>query len=814
MLTLQTEGDTMTKTLKTTIISFSILLFAFLFIWLGATRVSAADGDACASNSCDGTYKNGFCTKCDGYEEPLRDEDGNYLIDNAGKLYWLTIKSNGNLYTKNAKLTADIVVNENVVVDGALNTDASVVASFRPWKPENIVKNLFDGQGHTISGLYISSSSDLGLFSEVSHISSVKNLGVINSYFVSDGDAQPNAGGIASKNSGTISNCFSNVIIYTDGYDATGFSTTAAGGIAGYNHSSGKIENCYFTGNISGSAEAGGTAASYFAKVNIGGIVGENKGTVANCYSTGSLTSNGATATDPSKEFENVGGIIGENLENGSSTNCYYLDNSETDELDGTAFKTIAQFNSGEVAYLLNSGVTDGTQAFYQTTGIALPVFEGKTVLYILQCDGTTWAYTNTTEHDKSIVEAKYFNEDGTCKVCGTLAEVKVSILTIIIGSTPIYDIKYYSDIMDAFLTPIGTVANSAQITLLKDVSIANNTINISDSNIVLDTQGFNIDSISVFGVFSLSNSSLTISGNGTVKNPYLGLKIENGSNATVSDNVKIVGFDAIKIAAGGSFTMTGGSIEGTNAITYESPDKIIISGGSIIGTLKDTKVGGSANQPVISGVTFPSGITLSSDGSSTLENLLEKNYLYCDENNEILDSNVKSMSGKITVKKLTDVLNDIKSSVQNGKDGITPLLRINEATNEWEASYDNGATWSTLGIKATGEKGEQGETGPQGAQGEKGEQGETGPQGEQGEKGETGLQGVAGSQGVRGEKGETGPQGIQGERGETGPQGIQGEKGDAAKNGLVIASIIIAIISLAGNVALVVWLVISKRKS
>ena len=478
----------MTKTLKTTIISFSILLFAFLFIWLGASKISAADGDACTStDSCDGAYKNGFCTKCDGYEKPLQDEDGYYLIDNAGKLYWLTIRKNGTLYTKNAKLTADIVVNENVVVDGALNTDASVVASLRPWKPENIVKDLFDGQGHTISGLYIPSGA-LGLFSEVSHISTVKNLGVIDSYFISDGGHGAYAGGITTRNGGTISNCFSNVIIYTKGHDATGFSTVIAGGIVGENYSSGKIENCYFTGNISGSAEAGGTEAYHKATVNIGGIVGQNKGTVVNCYSTGSLTSNGATATDPSKEFENVGGIIGENLENGSSTNCYYLDISEADELDGTTFKTSAQFESGEVAYLLNGGVTDGTQAFYQTTGTGLPVFEGETVLYILQCDGTTWAYTNTTEHDKSIVKANYFNEDGTCKVCGTLAEVKVSMLTTIIGSTPIYDIRYYSDIMDAFVTPIGSETYPAQMTLLKDISIEN-TININNSNIVLNTQ-------------------------------------------------------------------------------------------------------------------------------------------------------------------------------------------------------------------------------------------------------------------------------------------------------------------------------------
>ena len=37
------------------------------------------------------------------------------------------------------------------------------------------------------------------------------------------------------------------------------------------------------------------------------------------------------------------------------------------------------------------------------------------------------------------------------------------------------------------------------------------------------------------------------------------------------------------------------------------------------------------------------------------------------------------------------------------GKDGITPRLRISETTNMWEVSYDNGLTWESLGVLATG---------------------------------------------------------------------------------------------------------------
>lgn len=42
------------------------------------------------------------------------------------------------------------------------------------------------------------------------------------------------------------------------------------------------------------------------------------------------------------------------------------------------------------------------------------------------------------------------------------------------------------------------------------------------------------------------------------------------------------------------------------------------------------------------------------------------------------------------------------KENVEGLEDGVTPQLRISETTNEWEVSYDKGATWNTLGVKAT----------------------------------------------------------------------------------------------------------------
>ena len=107
------------------------------------------------------------------------------------------------------------------------------------------------------------------------------------------------------------------------------------------------------------------------------------------------------------------------------------------------------------------------------------------------------------------------------------------------------------------------------------------------------------------------------------------------------------------------------------------------------------------------------------------------------------------------------------------GQNGVSPRVMIDPASREWKISTDNGLTWTKTGISAVGEKGEKGDPGAQGIQGEKGEKGDTGAQGAQGEKGEKGDTGAQGAQGEKGEKGDTGAQGAQGEKGEKGDTGV-----------------------------------------
>ena len=55
----------------------------------------------------------------------------------------------------------------------------------------------------------------------------------------------------------------------------------------------------------------------------------------------------------------------------------------------------------------------------------------------------------------------------------------------------------------------------------------------------------------------------------------------------------------------------------------------------------------------------------------------------------------------------LPDYENRIPVTGDKGKDAIAPEVRINPSTNEWEISIDNGTTWTSTGVKATGDKGD-----------------------------------------------------------------------------------------------------------
>ena len=133
----------------------------------------------------------------------------------------------------------------------------------------------FDGQGHTITGLNISSSEDaVALFHNINGGGKVMNLQLKDVTYTS----VTAMGGIANLNSGTITAC-----------SVTGTLTNTTnngevGGIAATNL--GNITACWFSGTISGGSRLGGIAGSNTQ-------AGSYNGKITACYWSGEEISNG-----------------------------------------------------------------------------------------------------------------------------------------------------------------------------------------------------------------------------------------------------------------------------------------------------------------------------------------------------------------------------------------------------------------------------------------------------------------------------------------------------------------------------------------
>ena len=275
------------------------------------------------------------------YPEPVANVpdlvEGVYQISNKLELYAFAKIVNRFEPSANAVLTADIVVNTGVLkTDGNLADD---VSSFTSWTPigywnsssDNVYySGTFDGQNHTISGLYFNdtSTSYVGLFGYLGSGGEIKNVGVIDSY-ISGSDT---VGGICGENnSGTITGCYNTGAVSSSGY--------YVGGVCAVNKG-GKIIGCYNTGTVSG--------------VNgVGGVCAVNNSTITGCYNTGEVI--GTTY---------VGGVCGFN--SGTITGCYINKGGVCGyNFRGTVtdsdVKTDAEFANGTVCKLLNTALKNAS---------------------------------------------------------------------------------------------------------------------------------------------------------------------------------------------------------------------------------------------------------------------------------------------------------------------------------------------------------------------------------------------------------------------------------------------------------------------
>ena len=362
------------------------------------------------------TYENGFCKACDAYEPAVLNSDHVYEIGNAGQLYWFADKVNKEFYgNAKAVLTANIVVNKNVLNDGDLTKG---VDGLRNWTPIEHYSGTFDGAQHTISGIYCVSDTinEAGIFQLTTSSATVENVGVLDSYFrLKEGY---DVGGIVGYNSGIIRNCYNEAMVINL-YDGINY----LGGICGVNEG-GTIIGCYNTGKVANSVF--GTRA--------GGICGRSNNTILNCYNTGSVMggymvggicgSNASSTT--SGRIENcynigtINTITNDNdckrniavIENETAVvkNCYYLEVNYIAEEDGASGRDADDFASGEIAYLLQEGQDDPVwgQTLAEEGGDPYPVLGGKTVYQNETYSGCTKETSLTIEYSNEEKDIKF----------------------------------------------------------------------------------------------------------------------------------------------------------------------------------------------------------------------------------------------------------------------------------------------------------------------------------------------------------------------------------------------------------------------
>ena len=222
--------------------------------------------------------------------------DGCYQISTAAELYGAMNSYTYDYKGNCLKLVNDIVVNRNVLgEDGSLNV--ADTANFIQWASLSRFSGVFDGQGHSISGLYVNNprTAKVGLFGSFGETSpgnrtwdvEIKNLHLEDVYFRAYYDVGGFVGEVRSGVKVTIEHCSVDGVIIAE--------ADAAGGFVGEIYdidSSLVVLNSY-------------NSASVTAQDAVGGIVGdvydgEGRIAVANTYNVGTISG-----------WSNVGGIIG-----------------------------------------------------------------------------------------------------------------------------------------------------------------------------------------------------------------------------------------------------------------------------------------------------------------------------------------------------------------------------------------------------------------------------------------------------------------------------------------------------------------------
>ena len=376
-------------------------------------------------------------------------KDSPYIITKAEELAWFRDQVNSGNNFICAKISEDVEVIDMSTVCHAEDKSQNLIE--KSWEP--IGKNdykyqywgTFDGNGKTITNLYINASqNNVGLFGytykgtiknltfEYANVtntgvftgilvgypaaSNLRNIKISNTCQIKGGKE---TGGIAGDFNGNAYNC----VNY-----ATVQGNNRVGGLFGYwSNKDSSITTCANYGNVTATSTDAGGLVGYFVSgtiqdcANYGDVKGTERvagmagyvsnGKIQNVFNYGNISA--TNSTDAGMAFGNsdngttegmVAYYSGAELNaNGQEITIKAFGNGKPSEDNATGF-TEAQLRSGEVAYLLNGSTSEGKLAWYQKLGTdAYPVLtaaKGNTVYFA--------AYDYCYKDDKS---TKYGND-------------------------------------------------------------------------------------------------------------------------------------------------------------------------------------------------------------------------------------------------------------------------------------------------------------------------------------------------------------------------------------------------------------------
>lgn len=290
----------------------------------------------------------------------------------AAKDLGYTIKSNGSYTVYNA----DGLLNVAELVNGGktdinITLDKNIDLTGKDWTPigtsfDNSYTGTFDGGGHTITGLTITTKDQfVGLFGYLNRAGTVKNV-VMEGIQITSNHMFGNTGGVAGFSWGTIENC---------SVSGSVSGTKCVGGVVGA-QKAGSITGCSSSATVKGTVDVGGVAGekwgsmtACYATGNVtleidspknlsgGGLVGFNGGSgVLACYATGNVTSTGSSTGNV-----HIFGLLGDNYT--TVTACYWKNNQER------GYKTAPESTKVDGTYVTWQNAVDAMNRALQNAG-------------------------------------------------------------------------------------------------------------------------------------------------------------------------------------------------------------------------------------------------------------------------------------------------------------------------------------------------------------------------------------------------------------------------------------------------------------